>query len=137
MSVLSGIIKHTENNYRLPELNTIPNNLSRLFSIKLNEDTFEIEIVLNDNYYYEDDLIIPITNNPYTEIYKLAYNFTEIGLETRYSLSRAEKKIALLPIEYDGESIDLSNTDIQYFIDTFKNCTNLKEIRYPDSVEHK
>ena len=137
MSVLSGVVENNENIYRLPELNTIPNNLSRLFSIKLNEDTFEIEIVLNDNYYYEDDLIIPITNNPYTEIYKLAYNFTEIGLETRYSLSRAEKKIALLPIEYDGESIDLSNTDIQYFIDTFKNCTNLKEIRYPDSVEYK
>ena len=113
MSVLSGITKHTENNYRLPELNTIPNNLSQLFSFKLK------------------------TNNPYTEIYKLAYNFTEIGLETRYSLSRAEKKIALLTIDFDGEIIDLSNTDIQYFIDTFKNCPNLKEIRYPDSVEYK
>ena len=136
MSVLSGITKHTENNYRLPELNRIP-NLNRIISTKLNEDTFEVEIVLNPNYYHKDDLIIPITNNPYTEIYKLPCKFTEINSSNMRLLANHEKKIALLSIEYPHEYIDLSNTDIQYFIDTFKNCMNLKEIRYPDSVEYK
>ena len=125
-----------ENNYELPELNTIP-KLSQLISIKFIEDTFEDEIILNENYYHKDDLIIPKTNNPYTEIYKLPCNFNEINYENKRILSRAERKIALLSIDFDGEFIDLSNTNIQYFIDTFRNCPNLKEIKYPDSVEYK
>ena len=125
-----------ENNYELPELNTIP-KLSQLISIKFIEDTFEDEIILNENYYHKDDLIIPKTNNPYTEIYKLPCKFTEINYENKRILIEAEKKIALLTIEFDYEYIDLSNTDIQYFIETFKNCRNLKEIRYPDSTEYK
>ena len=103
----------------------------------MQEDTFEDEIVLNPNYYHKDDLIIPKTDNPYTEIYKLPCNFTEITPENKRILARAEKKIALLSIKYEHEYIDLSNTDIQYFIDTFKNCPNLKEIIYPDSIEYK
>ena len=136
MNILIGVVENNENIYRLPELNRIP-NLNRIISTKLNEDTFEVEIVLNPNYYHKDDLIIPITNNPYTEIYKLPCNFTEITPENRRILSRAERKIALLSIDFDGEFIDLSNTNIQYFIDTFRNCPNLKEIKYPDSVEYK
>lgn len=125
-----------ENNYKLPELTTIP-KIGQIITTKLNEYTIEVEVKLNDNYYYKDDLIIPKTNNPYTEIYKLPCNFTKINLTNMKLLSKAEKKIALLSIEYNNEYIDLSNTDIQYFIDTFKNCMNLKEIRYPDSTEYK
>ena len=136
MNILIGVVENNENIYRLPELNRIP-NLNRIISTKLNEDTFEIEITLNENYYHKDNLIIPETNNPYTEIYKLPCKFTEVTYENRRILSRAERKIALLPIEFDGEYIDLSNTNIQYFIDTFRNCPNLKEIKYPDSAENK
>ena len=82
-------------------------------------------------------MIIPRTNNPYTEIYKLPCNFTEITPENKRILSKAEKKIALLSIEYEYEYIDLSKSNIQYFIDTFKNCENLKEIKYPKTAEYK
>ena len=136
MNILIGVVENNENIYRLPELNRIP-NLNRIISTKLNEDTFEIEITLNENYYHKDNLIIPETNNPYTEIYKLPCKFTEINSSNMRLLANHEKKIALLSIEYPYEYIDLSNTDIQYFIDTFKNCPNLKEIKYPDSVEYK
>ena len=125
-----------ENNYKLPELNTIP-QFDQIVTPKFKSNSYEIEINLNENYYHKDDLIIPKTNNPYTEIYKLPCKFTEINLTNMKLLSKHEKKIALLPIEYPHEYIDLSNTDIQYFIDTFKNCPNLKEIRYPDSTEYK
>ena len=130
-------IKEIEyNNYKLPELNTIP-KLGQLLQIKLNEDTFEDELVLNENYYYKDDLIIPKTDNPHTEIYKLPCNFEEVTPENKRILSKSEKKIALLSIEYKYEFIDLSKTDIQYFIDTFKNCENLNEIKYPKTAEYK
>ena len=125
-----------ENNYKLPELNTIKDKLNKILPTVEDED-FNLTIILNDNYYLKDDLIIPKTKSPYTEIYKLPCKFTEITPENKRILAKAEKKIALLPIEYPHEYIDLSNTDIQYFIDTFKNCTNLKEIRYPDSTEYK
>lgn len=125
-----------DNNYKLPELNTIP-KLGQLLQIKLNEDTFEDELVLNENYYYKDDLIIPKTDNPHTEIYKLPCNFEEITLENKRILTKSEKKIALLTIDYKYEYIDLSKSNIQYFIDTFKNCENLKEIKYPKTAEHK
>ena len=125
-----------ENNYELPELNTIP-QLDQIVTPKFISNSYEIEINLNDNYYHKDDLIIPKTNNPYTEVYKLPCNFTEINSSNMRLLANREKKIALLPIEYNYEYIDLSNTNIQYFIDTFKDCPNLKEIKYPDSVEYK
>ena len=125
-----------ENNYKLPELNTIP-QFDQIVTPKFKSNSYEIEINLNENYYHKDDLIIPKTNNPYTEIYKLPCKFTEINSSNMRLLANHEKKIALLSIEYPHEYIDLSNTDIQYFIDTFKNCMNLKEIRYPDSVEYK
>ena len=125
-----------DNNYKLPELNTIP-KLGQLLQIKLNEDTFEDELVLNENYYYKDNLIIPKTENPHTEIYKLPCNFEEITPENKRILANSEKKIALLSIDYKYEYIDLSKSNIQYFIDTFKNCGNLKEIIYPQTVEYK
>ena len=125
-----------ENNYKLPELNVINDKLNKIVPTVEDED-FNLTIVLNENYYHKDNLIIPKTNSPYTEIYKLPCNFSEITIENKRILSKAEKKIALLSIEYPHEYIDLSNTDIQYFIDTFKNCMNLKEIQYPDSTEYK
>lgn len=133
---LSKIDEMKRNNYKLPKLNTIP-KLGCLIKTVQDEDTFEDKIVLDYNYYHKDNLIIPETDNPYTEIYKLPCNFCEITPENKRILTKAEKKIALLTIEYEHEYIDLSNTDIQYFIDTFKNCTNLNEIKYPESVEYK
>ena len=123
-----------ENNYKIPKLNTIP-KLSQLISIKLNEDTFDDEIILNEHYTYINDLIIPKTDNPYTEIYKLPCDFDKINPENKKILTKSEKKIALLSIEYQYEYIDLSYTNIQYFINTFKKCENLKEIVYPESKE--
>ena len=124
-----------ENNYKLPELNTIKDRLNKIV-LTVEDDDFNQTIVLNDNYCYKDDLIIPKTNNPYTEIYKLPCDFIKVTPENKRILAKSEKKIALLSIEYEHEYIDLSNTDIQYFIDTFKNCPNLKEIRYPQSKEN-
>lgn len=132
----SKINEMKTNNYKLPKLNTIP-KLGILIKTIQDEDTFEDRIILNDNYYYKDNLIIPKTNNPYTEIYILPCNFTELTPKNKRILIKAEKKIALLTIEFDYEYIDLSDTDIQYFIDTFINCPNLKEIRYPNSTEYK
>ena len=123
------------NHYKLPEKNIIP-EINALFKIGFNAK-MKPEMTLDENYYHKDDLIIPKTNNPYTEIYKLPCKFTEINSSNMRLLANHEKKIALLSIEYPYEYIDLSNTDIQYFIDTFKNCPNLKEIKYPDSVEYK
>lgn len=133
---LSKIDEMKRNNYKLPKLNTIP-KLGCLIKTIQDEDTFEDKIVLDINYYYKDDLIIPKTNNSYIEIYKLPCNFCEVTPENKRILTKAEKKTALLSIEYEHEYIDLSKTDIQYFIDTFKNCPNLKEIRYPDTTEYK
>ena len=52
-------------------------------------------------------------------------------------LAKSEKKIALLSIDYKYEYIDLSKSNIQYFIDTFNKCENLKEIKYPETAEYK
>lgn len=125
-----------KNNYKLPCKHRIHDKLNSI--IIFEEDVnFNTIIKLNNNYYYKDDLIIPYEVSPYTEIYKLPCKFTEITPENKRILTKAEKKTALLSINYNCEYIDLSNTDIQYFIDTFKNCLNLKEIRYPDSTEYK
>ena len=80
-------------------------------------------------------MIIPKTDNSHTEIYKLPCDFNKINPENKKILTKSEKKIALLSIEYQHEYIDLSNTNIQYFINTFKKCENLKEIVYPESKE--
>ena len=125
-----------ENNYKLPEKNTIKDKLNKIIIFE-EDDDFNTIIKLNENYYHKENLIIPKTNSPYTEIYKLPCKFTEITTENKRNLTKSEKKIALLTIKYEHEYIDLSKTDIQYFIDTFKDCPNLKEIRYPDSTEYK
>ena len=80
-------------------------------------------------------MIVPKTNNPHTEIYKLPCDFNKINPGNKKILTKSEKKIALLSIEYQYEYIDLSNTNIQYFINTFKKCENIKEIIYPESKE--
>ena len=146
--ISSGLTKkikqHTEklneikyNNYKLSELNKIEDKITRIIKFECDEETMDEVVVLNENYYYKDDLIIPKINNPYTEIYKLPCNFSKLNYSNRKLILNSEKKIALLPIEYQFEYIDLSNSNIQYFIDTFKNCGNLKEIIYPDSTEFK
>ena len=100
------------------------------------DEDFNVTIKLNDNYYLVDNnLIIPKTDNPHTEIYKLPCDFNRINPENKKILTKSEKKIALLSIEYQHEYIDLSRTNIQYFIKTFKKCENLKEIVYPESKE--
>jgi hypothetical protein len=123
-------------NYVLPKLNKITVPLGEIIRTKQNPITFEDSVELKEGFYYKDNLIIPITNNPYTEIYKLPCNFDKITLENKKILIKSEKRIALLPIEFDGEYIDLSKSNIQYFINTFDKCNNLKEIIYPESMEY-
>ena len=124
-----------ENNYKVPELNTIKDKLNKIILFE-EDDDFNTVVKLNDNYYLVDNnLIIPKTDNPHTEIYKLPCDFNQINPENKKILTKSEKKIALLSIEYQHEYIDLSNTNIQYFINTFKKCENLKEIVYPESKE--
>ena len=125
-----------DNNYKLPKLNKIEDKLNKIIIFE-EDDDFNTVIKLNENYYHKGDLIIPKTNNPYTEIYKLPCDFSKITPENKRVLAKLEKKIALLTIEYKYEFIDLSKTDIQYFIDTFKNCENLNEIKYPKTAEYK
>ena len=131
----SKIKELEENNYKVPELNLIKDKLNKIILFE-EDDDFNTVVKLNDNYYLvNNDLIIPKTDNPYTEIYKLPCDFNKINPENKKILTKSEKKIALLSIDYQHEYIDLSNTDIQYFVNTFKKCENLKEIVYPESKE--
>ena len=123
-------------NYKLPKLNKIEDPIGKIVTTTQNENTFEDIITLHKDYYYENDLIIPKTKNPYTEIYKLPCNFEKVTPENKRILLKSEKKIALLTIESDSEFIDLSQSKIQYFIRTTEKCKNLKEIRYPPTKEN-
>jgi hypothetical protein len=80
-------------------------------------------------------VIVPITTNHIGSFIILINITNKINPNNKKILTKSEKKIALLSIEYQCEYIDLSYTNIQYFINTFKKCENIKEIVYPQCKE--